>query len=173
MCLTKLGRRIIAFLSICIFISAWLCSCFYYDEIACVTTNGYWFALASYDGWLCFALQEVGVNQEVPSGSQLSHHRIRPDYECPRFHHPVFGIFASMMWSADGRRLVNASVNVQYRIILAMLVCFLPLMVRNSIRRRIWRRTGRCAFCGYDLRGQRTRCPECGSRRGGGKALLP
>lgn len=30
-------------------------------------------------------------------------------------------------------------------------------------RARRWARTGRCPNCGYDLKSQKTKCPECGS----------
>lgn len=48
-----------------------------------------------------------------------------------------------------------------------------PLALRRVRRRR----RGRCAACGYDLRGLSTdssaRCPECGTRRGGAGGLRP
>jgi len=46
-------------------------------------------------------------------------------------------------------------------LILAGSVLPLQTLVRQ-MRSRAWRRAGRCAKCGYDLRASPTVCPECG-----------
>ena len=43
-------------------------------------------------------------------------------------------------------------------------LCMAMLIAPGMVRRRWRRRRGRCAACGYDLRGQiEARCPECGA----------
>jgi len=47
---------------------------------------------------------------------------------------------------------------------LALPLSILPAMwFVNRLRRRSRAGAGRCANCGYDLRGSPGRCPECGS----------
>jgi hypothetical protein len=46
---------------------------------------------------------------------------------------------------------------------LAAAAAMLPAMwVIRNVKRRMWRQSGCCAACGYDLRATPDRCPECG-----------
>jgi hypothetical protein len=54
------------------------------------------------------------------------------------------------------------AVVIPYWFVLACAAMWPAFSVMRRMRRWRWKRTGRCAACGYDLRGGGERCPECG-----------
>jgi DNA-directed RNA polymerase subunit RPC12/RpoP len=48
-------------------------------------------------------------------------------------------------------------------LLVALFASPLVIRVRRKLERHHRLRAGRCATCGYDLRGSKDRCPECGS----------
>lgn len=161
----RCGYRTIISLVACTLVLIWIRSHFYYDDVVRRTKDGSSFILASYGGWMCFSFQGGELGSIIEPAFVSSHHRLADDYRVPEFHHPIYGVFLSCHWDTVSRRLDSAMVNIQYRLPLTI-VAFLSLyLIGRSIRLRIRRVQGRCATCGYDLRGQKDRCSECGCNR--------
>jgi hypothetical protein len=54
-------------------------------------------------------------------------------------------------------------IDLAWWMVLAILILPLIPWMMSVLRRRRWRREGRCLVCGYDLRASADRCPECGT----------
>jgi hypothetical protein len=78
----------------------------------------------------------------------------------------------TFLWLADSPFLFTTvqSPRVRYRIacfphwLVALILFVRPAIpISYGIRRYLWLKHGRCVCCGYDLRGSKGRCPECGT----------
>jgi hypothetical protein len=66
---------------------------------------------------------------------------------------------------SKNNRIINPTiihVPLPFAVLLSASILVL-LYSPNQIRRRKRRKLGLCLRCGYDLRGSKERCPECGA----------
>jgi hypothetical protein len=104
-----------------------------------------------------------GIRSDWWGGSDL-----KLDFDAdvhPRLERMGFG-FGSRQDAGRVRAYAAWALRVPWWAIAAtMLVPHAAVMARGfAAQRRInWRRRGRCAGCGYDLRSSTDRCPECGT----------
>jgi hypothetical protein len=90
-------------------------------------------------------------------------HQVGKDWDSPTAKVQFLGLEYASSWVGKSC-LVN--LLVPYWMILAPLLILPAAQLRASVRdQRSRRRTrrGLCGHCGYDLRGSRDRCPECGA----------
>jgi hypothetical protein len=72
-------------------------------------------------------------------------------------------MLATSTLSVGGTPRVYYAVRVPHWAILAAGGLMFVMLARAPLRRRRWRKQGRCSACGYDLRESPARCPECGN----------
>lgn len=148
------------------------------DVLAISTPDGRMQALASHRGGV------VGFASDVPF--QADGGGYFDGVDCPAedlddINDSVFDKTA-VVRSAIGFKLATSTLAVgamprdyyavrvpHWAVIAASGVMFVVL-ARGPLRRRRWRKQGRCTACGYDLRESPERCPECGTATAGAEA---
>jgi hypothetical protein len=80
----------------------------------------------------------------------------------------TFGPMRSPLFSKPG-----LFVELPFWALFVFFVTTAAIPVIRPLRRRMRLRRGLCGKCGYDLRANPDRCPECGTPRGAGQRSSP
>lgn len=122
-------------------------------------------------GSLMFAWTESGPNHSLPGEAVLFTRSTIPPTRGPLFEAAglVVTTFHRLGFTVGSDGTTSLPWNV---VIVPWWFVMLPLVglwfivstgQRHHRRGERWMRVGRCRVCGYDLRGSRERCPECGT----------
>ncbi len=123
------------------------------------------FPVANVDasGYLVFRNAAI-KEQRPPPCTPIIHRTTRQAYFEPGLvisstERRLFGTFLPRVHLEDGlsRIAIPLYLPVLALFAIVLMLCFLPLG-----RRRKRKKLGLCVKCGYDLRGSKDRCPECG-----------
>lgn len=123
-----------------------------------ITVTTYVDAGGEFDWWIVNKLEKTNYIEDTFSDGEFSCRLAKKEFSYTDF--SVMGFRLAIIPTARGKFIC---MQVPYWLPTVIFGLMAVLFWKPVVKRRIWKKAGRCLKCGYQLVGVREKCPECGN----------